>query len=73
MLVSPRPFTDHLDGRTTSVTDPLAMGFLLARVAQSSTHLICKDSCTSSKIRSALCLTQFGIAGYWILKLFDVL
>jgi len=51
------------------VTDPLALWLLLARVAQSTTHLI-STSVVAVQIRFSFFLVQFVIAAWWVVALF---
>jgi uncharacterized MAPEG superfamily protein len=51
-----------------AVTDPLASWVLLARVAQSTTHLI-STSALAVQIRFFFFLVQFAIALWWVIAL----
>lgn len=55
--------TDH-----AAITDPLARWVLVARVAQSSVHLI-STSETAVSIRGALYWLQLGVQAYWVVQL----
>lgn len=50
------------------VTDPLALWFLGARVAQSATHLA-STSQSAVTLRFAFMLVQVGILAWWIIQL----
>lgn len=52
------------------ITDKLAYVLLLARLAQSITHVI-STSVLAVQIRFALFLVQVGICIYWLIILFD--
>lgn len=54
---------------STAITNGLAYILLLARVAQSSVHLI-STSNIAIQVRFVLFLVQFGIVIYWLIKLF---
>lgn len=51
-----------------AITDPLARWALVARVAQSTTHLI-STSETAVTIRVTFFLVQLGIMAYWVVEL----
>ena len=51
-----------------AITDPLARWVLVARVAQSTVHLI-STSELAVTIRATLFSVQLGIMGYWIYQL----
>ena len=53
------------------VTDPLALWALLARVGQSTTHLI-STSVLGVQVRFAFFLIQFLIQVYWVVRLLQV-
>ncbi len=50
------------------ITDPLARWVLVARVAQSTVHLISTSEMAVS-LRAALLLVQLGIEAYWVVQL----
>jgi len=50
------------------ITDPLARWVLVARVAQSTVHLISTSEMAVS-LRAALLLVQLGIQAYWVVQL----
>jgi len=50
------------------VTDPLALWLLLARVGQSTTHLI-SASVPAVQVRFFFFLVQFAIAAWWVIAL----
>ncbi len=52
----------------TSITDPLAMWLVAARVAQSITHLI-STSPLAVQIRFSLFFAQLAIAAWWVVQL----
>ena len=52
----------------TSITDPLSYLFLLARIAQSSTHLV-SLSVAAVNIRFSFFLVQLAISVYWAINL----
>lgn len=51
-----------------SITDPLARWVLVARVAQSTVHLISTSEMAVS-LRAVLLLVQLGIEAYWVVQL----
>jgi uncharacterized MAPEG superfamily protein len=51
-----------------AITDPLARWVLVARVAQSLTHLVSVSE-TAVTIRAGLYSVQLGIMGYWVVQL----
>jgi uncharacterized MAPEG superfamily protein len=55
----------------TAVTDPLAYGFIGARVAQSLVHLV-STSRPAVLVRFLLFVTQIAILTYWLLQLFQI-
>jgi len=55
--------TDH-----AAITDPLARWVLVARVAQSSVHLI-STSETAVTVRGTLYWLQLGAQAYWVVRL----
>jgi uncharacterized MAPEG superfamily protein len=55
--------TDH-----AAVTDPLARWVLVARVAQSSVHLM-STSETAVTVRGTLYWLQLGVQAYWVVQL----
>ena len=54
-----------------SITDPLALWALAARLAQSSVHLISTRS-RAVMLRFSLLMVQWLIQGYWIIQLLRV-
>lgn len=52
----------------TSVTDPLALWFVLARIGQSVTHVI-STSVPAVQARFAFYLAQIAIMGWWAIRL----
>lgn len=54
--------------RQTHITDPLALWLLLARVGQSTTHLI-STSALAVQVRFSFFLVQFAIAVWWLIAL----
>lgn len=54
--------------RRTHITDPLALWVLLARIGQSTTHLI-STSALAVQVRFFFFLVQFGIAAWWVIAL----
>jgi len=52
----------------SAVTDPLALWWLMARVAQSTTHLI-STSVMAVQVRFFFFLVQFAIAAWWVVAL----
>lgn len=56
----------------TSVTNGLALWFLIVRVAQTVVHIL-STSIMAVQLRFALFLAQFFIAAYWVLKFFGIL
>ncbi len=52
----------------THITDPLALWLLLARVGQSTTHLI-STSALAVQVRFSFFLVQFAIAVWWLIAL----
>jgi uncharacterized MAPEG superfamily protein len=56
-----------LAGRTT-VTDPLALWLLLARIGQSITHIV-STSVLAVQVRFAFYLAQIAILGWWAIRL----
>lgn len=51
-----------------SVTDPLAMWVLLARIGQAATHVL-STSVPAIQVRFAFYLVQLGIMAWWALRL----
>ncbi|MEW5892922.1 MAG: hypothetical protein AB1697_07270 [Pseudomonadota bacterium] len=55
-----------LTTNTTEITDPLALGLLASRIAQSAVHLY-STSETAVKVRFVFFLAQYFIEAYWTL------
>lgn len=51
----------------TDITDPLARWVLVARVAQSTVHLISTSEIAVS-LRAILLLVQLGVEAYWVVQ-----
>ncbi|MBT8450653.1 MAG: MAPEG family protein [Deltaproteobacteria bacterium] len=51
----------------TDITDPLARWVLVARVAQSTVHLISTSEMAVS-LRALLLLVQLGVEAYWVVQ-----
>lgn len=51
----------------TDITDPLARWVLVARVAQSTVHLISTSEMAVS-LRAVLLLVQLGVEAYWVVQ-----
>lgn len=56
----------------TAVTDPLACWLLYARIGQSVVHMIAVNH-WMVLLRATFLILQFGILGWWILKLTNLL
>ncbi len=53
---------------TAGITDPLARWVLVARVAQSTVHLISTSEMAVS-LRAVFLLVQLGVEAYWVVQL----
>ena len=54
--------------QNVAITDPLARWVLVARVAQSTVHLISTSEMAVS-IRATIYAVQLGIMAYWVVQL----